>query len=45
MKINPCVMTKKTMKDTKVHGNLNRKQNSRLFHVEKIKMPVIDKLV
>lgn len=35
MKINPCAMTQKTMKDTKVHGNLNRKQNSRPSHVEK----------
>lgn len=44
-------MTQKTMKDTKdnerhkVHGNLNRKQNSRPFHVEKIIITVIDKLL
>lgn len=36
-------MTQKTMKDRKVHGNLNRKQNPRPFHVKNIKILEIDK--
>lgn len=36
-------MTQKAMKDTKVHDNFNRKQNSRPFHVKKVKILEIDK--